>query len=58
MAGGRGGKEMRARFGIEMRRHLDAVGSGECRGAQPAGDAADALEIGHDIVGGLGREKL
>ena len=48
---------MRAHLRIKMRRHLDAVRGGERRGAQPAGDAADAFEIGHDVIGGASRER-
>ena len=40
-----------------MRRHLDAGGVRQCRGAQPAGDAADALHVGHHVVAGLRRQR-
>ncbi len=57
MAGRRRGQQMRAHLGKEMRRHRDAMGGGERGGALPAGDAADALEVGHHVVGGAGRER-
>ena len=41
-----------------MRRHLDAVLGRERGGALPAGDAADALEVGHHIVGSAGRSAV
>ena len=34
-----------------MRRHFDAVNGGQLRGLPPAGDAADAFEIGHHVIG-------
>ena len=33
------------------------MGGGERRGAQPPGDAADTFEVGHDVIGGAGRER-
>ncbi len=51
MAGRRGGEQMRAHFRKQMRRHFDTVNGGQLRGLPPAGDAADAFEIGHHVVG-------
>src|SRR5260221_3769801 len=51
-------EEMAAHFREEVARHLDAGSLSERRGAQPAGDAADALRIGHRVVAGTGGERL
>jgi len=56
VAGGRGGEEMAAKLGEEMARHFYAVRVGEGGGAQPSGDAADALDIRHDVVQRLERD--
>ena len=53
VAGRRRREQMRAHFRKQMRRHRHAVRGGERRGAQPAGDAADAFEIGHHVVAAL-----
>src|SRR5260221_14742304 len=58
MTGRRRGEQVAAHLGEKMARHLDPGGLRERRSAHPAGDAADALCVGHDVVAGASRERL
>src|SRR5262245_53913810 len=48
---------MRAHLRIKTPRPLEPVGGGKPTSTHPPGDAADAFKIGHDIIGGAGRER-